>query len=49
MASRVALMLARGLRTSAAAWKDVQIVVPHMTESISEGTVSQIVKGPGQG
>ncbi|KAI7838140.1 hypothetical protein COHA_008071 [Chlorella ohadii] len=40
-------LLARSITSSAAAWADINVAVPSMGESITEGTVAVILKQPG--
>ncbi len=40
-------LLARSITSSAAVWADINVAVPSMGESITEGTVAVILKQPG--
>ena len=43
------LAAARGLMAASRAWADVQVAVPAMGDSITEGSVAAIVKGEQEG
>lgn len=48
IATRVARAFVRQLHATPAHWKDLVIPVPQMAESITEGTIAQVMKGVGQ-